>query len=127
MKDQAKESYGNLEELKKLGEVKKNPYTVEQLLDFKLKNIDGESNEEVRKRMLECVNEILNKYVGQRIVIVSHGAAIKYFLQNWCEYVYEKDALYREGNFICPRTLSAPSVLKLEFEDDNLVNMNVLE
>ena len=77
--------------------------------------------------MLECVNEILNKYVGQRIVIVSHGAAIKYFLQNWCEYIFEKDALYFECKFVCQRTLNAPSVLKLEFEDDNLVNINIVE
>jgi len=34
---------GNLEALKKLGEDKKYPYVEEQLLDEKLKNVDGEN------------------------------------------------------------------------------------
>lgn len=118
-----KENYGNLLELEKMGKTKNKLYTVEQLIDAKLKNIDGESNEEVRKRMLECINEILDKYVGQRIVIVSHGAVIKFFLQNWCEYIEKDDALYFNGIFVCPRKLESPSMLKLEFEEYRLINI----
>ena len=121
-----KENYGNLLELEKMGKTKNKLYTVEQLIDAKLKNIDGESNEEVRKRMLECINEILDKYVGQRIVIVSHGAAIKFFLQNWCEYVQKDDVLYFNGTFACPRKLESPSILKLEFEEYRLISIRCI-
>ena len=54
-----------------------------QLLDENLKNIDGESNIEVRKRMLSFFEDLLNKYSEKNIALVSHGAAIKYFLQNF--------------------------------------------
>ena len=48
-----RENYGDLNALKKLGEEKKLPFTKEQLIDKELKNIDGESNNEVEKRMNE--------------------------------------------------------------------------
>ena len=127
MKDLAKENYGDLVELQKLGKTKKNEYTVEQLLDPKLKNIYGESNKEVRERMTNCINEILEKNSTKRIAIVSHGAAIKFFLQNWCKYVYEEDALYFNGTFVCPRKLESPSVLKLEFKMNELINIKQVE
>lgn len=51
-----KENYGNLDALKKLGEGKKLSFTKEQLIDKDLKNIDGESNKEVEKRMNFLMN-----------------------------------------------------------------------
>ena len=48
--------------LKKCGQDKKNDYTTEQILDENLKNVGGESNIEVRARMYDCLNEILEKY-----------------------------------------------------------------
>ncbi len=127
MKDLEKENCGDLAALEKLSEGKVNSYTVEQMLDSKLKNVGGESNEEVRKRMFDCMIEILKKHSGKRVVVVSHGAAIKYFLQNWCEYVYEEDALYFNGEFACPRKLESPSIVKLEFEEDTLKKVRVIE
>lgn len=122
-----KENCGDLTTLEKLVKTKTNSYTVEQMLDSKLKNIGGESNEEVGKRMLECMIEILKEYSGKRIAVISHGAAIKYFLQNWCEYVYEEDALYFNDEFACPRKLESPSIVKLEFEDSALKKVGIVE
>lgn len=113
--------------LEELGKSKSNPYTVEQMLDSKLKNVDGESSEEVRGRMLECVNEILKKHSEKKVAVISHGAAIKYFLQNWCEYVYEEDTLYYNGKIACPRKLESPSVLKLEFDGENLMGVKMVD
>ena len=82
---------GDLAELEKLGIGKKDSFTIEQLQNPSFKNIDGESNFEVRTRMLECINEILLKNGGKKVAIVSHGAAIRFFIQNWCKYNYDEE------------------------------------
>ena len=47
IQDLTKGWYGDREELKKLGEIKKNSYTIEQMLDNSLKCTGGESFKEV--------------------------------------------------------------------------------
>ena len=46
-----KGNYGNLKSLEELGKIKQNSFTIEQLLDERLKNIDGENRIEVTNRM----------------------------------------------------------------------------
>ncbi len=95
----------------------KNDYTTDQLLDENLKNKDGESNLEVRKRMTESIMEILDKYQGKKIAVVSHGAAIKYFLQNFCEYDHENETLIYKGKTVCSKKIESPSFIKIIFKD----------
>ena len=114
---------GDLIALKKLGEGKKNDFTTEQLLDENLKNIDGESNIEVRKRMLECINEIIFNNQGKRIVIVSHGAAIKFLLQHFCKFDFEENNFIFKNQVVCDAKLRAPSVLKIIFNDCEIDSM----
>lgn len=109
--------------LKEFGKGKKNTYTVEQLLNPQLKNTEGESNEEVRKRMFEFINNALKENLGKRIAMVSHGAAIKFLMQNWCEYVYEEDSFYFNDKFVCSQELGLPSLLKLVFDDRDLISL----
>ena len=109
-----------------LGKEKKNSYTVEQLLDSKLKNVDGESNEEVKYRMYECLEEIIAKNPGKRIAIVSHGAAIKFLLQNWCEYDIEIDKFIFKETIAIPQKLESPSILKLEFINKELKDIRCI-
>ena len=103
-----------------MGENKTNDYTTEQLLDENLKNIYGESNVEVRKRMLDFLEEALNKHEGKRIVLVSHGAAIKFLLQHFCNYDFVTNSFIFEKQTICSAKLESPSVLKLWFNGDEL-------
>lgn len=119
-----KENYGDLEALKKLGEGKTRDYTTEQLLDENLKNKDGESNLEVRKRMLEILYEILEKHNGKRIVVVSHGAAIKFLLQNFCEYICDENIFKYNGETVCMAKLESPCIIKMIFKDKII---NVIE
>lgn len=69
------------------------------MLNENLKNMHGESRKEVNIRMLEGLNEILSEYKGKKVAIVSHGAAIKFLLMNWCDLnssyqlVYDKKIL----------------------------------
>lgn len=79
----------------------KNNFTTEQLLDPTLKNIGGESNLEVRKRMLEFFEYIINEYEDKRIAVVSHGAAIKFLLQYFCEYDYKSECFLFGNKVVC--------------------------
>ena len=56
-----KENYGDLRSLRELGKCKSNSFTIEQLLDENLKNIEGESRKEVFERMEKIFNIILKR------------------------------------------------------------------
>ena len=75
-----KENYGDLKSLEDLGKTKTRPFTDEQLLDENLKNIDGESLIEVRNRMNNFFNDLINDTSWNNVAVVSHGASIKFFL-----------------------------------------------
>ena len=113
---------GNLESLKELGKNKKYTFTEEQLLDENLKNIDGESRLEVTKRMNDALNKLLKENTGKRIVIVSHGAAIKFLLLNWCKLNSDLKLVYKDSTI----DLKSPSLIKLEFDGMSLENLNLM-
>ena len=108
-----KENYGDLDELAELGKVKKNPYTIEQIIDRDLKCTNGESMNDTKNRFEEKINEVINNNLGKKIAIVSHGAAIKFYLMNWCELI-GKDIVYK-GNII---KIESPSITKLIFDEN---------
>lgn len=114
---------GNLETLRELGKDKKHTYTEEQLMDENLKNIDGENRIEVNKRMTTSLNKILKDNAGKKVVIVSHGAAIKFLLMNWCD-LNENYKLVYNNSII---EVESPSAIKLEFRKENLENMTIIK
>lgn len=94
--------------------------------DYKLEN--GESANEVSKRMNEVLLEILNKNQGKNIALVSHGTTISAMVKTWCNVVlneetkliefYFNDKLVFDGNWNCPE------LFKLDFdENNNLINI----
>lgn len=97
-------------------------FSTEQLLDKNLKNKDGENRLEVNTRMTNFINNILTKYSRSKIAIVSHGAAIKFLLMNWCSLNKNFDLVYK--NTILK--IDSPSVIKLEFNKDSLLNLSQL-
>ena len=56
----------------------------EQLAFPDFKTRDGESANDTKIRMNKFMQEILGKYVGKRIAVISHGGAIKFYLLNYC-------------------------------------------
>ena len=114
-----KESYGDLEQLKRLGENKKNSFTTEQLLDINLKNVDGESRLEVSNRVQQAFNEILIKEQGKNIAIVSHGATLKFLLMNWCK-LNKNYQLEFDGKEII---LNSPGIIEIDFKNKKLENL----
>ena len=114
-----KENYGDLEKLKQLGKGKSNSFTVEQLLDNKLKNVGGESRLEVTERMEKSLNKILTGNRGKRIVIVSHGAAIKFLLMKWCKLNDNNEIEFNKKVI----NLKSPGIIKLVFRNQELVEL----
>lgn len=112
---------GNLETLKKMAENKKNSYTTEQLLNRKLKNKDGESCEEVSKRMKEKIQEIVENG-PENIAIVSHGAAIKFYLSNFCRIDENINFIYNE-KIIIRKNINSPDIIELTFSNNSLRNI----
>ena len=114
-----KESFGNLDTLKQLEQIYKNPFTIEQLIDEDLKNEDGENRKEVTLRMEKALKNILKENIGRRVAIISHGAAIKFLLMKWVKLNNENKLEF--NNEII--TTNSPGVIELIFEDDKLLNL----
>ena len=112
--------------LKELAEFMKNKNTKdpsqEQLLDRKFKTSDGESAEETNQRMTNFFDRILKEYEGKKIVVVSHGGAIKFFLLNWCEVNEDVNLVYNNKVL----DITSPCLLKMTFRDDELINIEQL-
>jgi broad specificity phosphatase PhoE len=103
-----------------------------QYLYSDFRTIGGESQEDVRNRMFECVTEILEKNKGKRIAVFSHGYAITFLLLRWCELVdvtRERKLTYKYKNkIIFDKIINAPEVFKLEFDDNNeLLDIKLIE
>ena len=94
-----------------------------QYTDCDLKNTDGESFREVRERMTEAINEILDQMSdGGSAVIVSHAAAICAYLQQFCRVeVVDADSKHRKithgERVILDGVVHAPSCFRLVFEE----------
>ena len=116
-----RENYGDLNALKKLGEKKKLTFTKEQLIDKELKNIDGESNNEVEKRMNEFFYELIikNNNNNKNIAVVSHGASIKFFLSKYGSLNDDVELVYR-NNIL---KITSPCVLKLEIVNKKICDI----
>jgi len=97
--------------------------------DFKTEG--GESQEDVQKRMLESLNEILNKYEGKEIAIFSHGYAITFLLLKWCKLINvtrDRKLTYEFNNkIILDKIINAPELFKLTFDKDKLLDIELIE
>ena len=113
--------------LKELGEFMKNKKTrdpsQEQLLDRKFKTSDGESAEDTRERINEFFDRILKEYEGKKIVVVSHGGSIKFFLLNWCEVNEDVKLVY--NNTVLD--ITSPCLLKMTFKKNKLINLEQIK
>lgn len=97
--------------------------------DFKTEG--GESQKDVRNRVAEVFDEIINKYKGKRIAIFSHGYAITFFLLRYCKLLdlHDKKLKYEfNGKVIFDKCINAPELFKLTLNDSNEVtNIELIE
>lgn len=111
---------GNIDDLAKfMSDKETRDPSREQLAFPDFKTRDGESANETNKRMNEFINEMLEKYPGKRIAIVSHGGTIKFYLLSYCN-VNESLNLEFEGKEL---NIASPCLLKLTFIKNELKNL----
>lgn len=110
---------GNLDKLKELGKTKQHSFTLEQLLDKDLKIEYGESMNEVNKRMSLAVSDILKKYEDKKIAIISHGAAMRFYLMNFCNLNDDMQILFKDKVL----DFSYSSIIKLSFNKNEIINI----
>lgn len=72
--------------------------------------------------MTNALNKVLKQNEGKNIVIVSHGALIKFLLMNWCKLNDELKLTYKNSII----DLKSLSLIKLEFDEMNLDNLRVI-
>lgn len=115
---------GNIEDLAKFMNDKttRDP-SREQLAFPEFKTRDGESAIDTNKRMNEVISEILDKYEGKRITVVSHGGAIKFYLLTYCK-VNENLNLEYQGKEL---KVTSPCLLKLIFRKKELVELEQIK
>lgn len=98
-----------------------------QILDWDYKINDGESLNEVSKRMKEGLFDLLEKYNNKTIMIFSHGTALTTMLKDWCDIKYNFDTklveLYFNSEKVFDGNWNAPELFRLEFEDNKLINI----
>ena len=101
-----------------------------QYYDENYKTIGGESQKDVKNRMTEVINEILNKHKDKRIAVFSHGYAITFYLLKYCKLIeiHDKKLKYEyNGKILFNKSINAPEVFKLSFNDKELVNIELIE
>ncbi len=90
---------------------------------FKLKN--GESQVEVRKRMLNGIRDILEKHSGNNIAIFTHSTAMSFLLKEWCDIDYLSSYRFNNKEFF-NGVIDYVQAFKLEFTDNELNNISVV-
>lgn len=115
---------GNREDLAKFMDNKKTRDPSREQLAFpEFKTRDGESANDTNKRMYKFINEILEKYNGKRIAIVSHGGAIKFYLLSYCKVNEELNLEYKGKQLF----LTSPCLLKMTFRNSELVKLEQIK
>ena len=115
---------GNIDDLAKfMNDKSTRDPSREQLAFPEFKTRDGESANDTNKRMNKFINEILEKYNGKRIAVISHGGTIKFYLLTYCK-VNEKLNLEYKGKEL---SITSPCLLKLTFKNNELINLEQLK
>ena len=96
--------------------------------DFKTEG--GESQRDVIARMNEVIDEILTNDKDKRIAIFSHGYAICFYLLQFAKLEYidlnKNLTIKYKNNLILDGQLNAPEIVKLEFDNKELISIEQL-
>ena len=106
-----------------------NNYFKRQMDDEEYKLENGESRQEVHKRMLKGLAHVLKNNINKKAVIVSHASSIAFLLTKWCnvEMINSKYVIKYKGKVLL-NGFDSPELLKLEFNDKHrLVNISCIK
>lgn len=93
-------------------------FELNQMQDELYKIGYGESQKEVKERMLEGINEILDEHKGKRVAIVSHATAITFLLSVWCQINYLDNYIFNNQIFFDGK-FNYLETFKLIFDKNN--------
>ena len=119
--------YGDIDQ-----NIKDEEFWINQYKDEKLKNPNGECQEEVRNRMDNKISELLDNSKNGKIAIVTHNTCTLFYLLKYCELdnaqIPKKITIsYKNKILIKDGTMKSPSIMKLEFEDKKLQDIEYIE
>jgi broad specificity phosphatase PhoE len=97
-------------------------YFEQHFLDNNYKLSGGESQEDIRQRMLNFINKMLIKHKDKTIVLFTHKSNITYLLRIWC-YIKYNDSFFFNQNKIFNGQYRLPELFKLEFKENELVDI----
>ena len=103
---------------------------IRQYMDENYKTDGGESQKDVRERMDEVINEILEKHENKRIAVFTHGYAITFYLLKYCKLISIIDEKFKyeyNGKIIFEKSINAPEVFKLTFDGKEIKNIELIQ
>lgn len=109
---------------RKLGvEEKSKEFWLEQMYNENIKAIGGENQKEVRKRMIESIEDILKNEKGKKVAVVTHATAMTFLLMNWSKLENaildgKKRKLSFNNKIVIDDSFNIPEVFELVFDDD---------
>ena len=73
--------------------------------------------------MNKFMQEILGKYEGKRIAVISHGGAIKFYLLSYCNVNNNLNLEYKGKELV----INSPCLLKLVFKEKELIELEQIQ
>ncbi len=92
--------------------------------DKNYKIFDGESLNEVDKRMNNFITDMIHNNCN-KIVIVTHGIILLSFLSNLCDFSYDGKTFFikYKNNILVNGNPKNPDVFKLTIDNDKIINI----
>jgi len=98
-----------------------------QIIDENYKIGYGESQKEVRNRMISVLNELVKNNKEKRIALITHSTAMLFLLKTWCS-IKDNGSITFNDNVIFNGKWHYLETFKLEFDSENklisLTNLN---
>ena len=120
--------YGSFNEI-----TNKEEFWINQFKDTNLKTSNGESQKDVRERFDNKINYILGNALSDKIIIVSHNAAILFYLLKYCTLINAQVPKrltigYKDKILINDSIMKSPSIMKVMFDDNNeIIDIDYIE
>jgi broad specificity phosphatase PhoE len=103
-----------------------NYYFEQHFLDNNYKLYGGESQEEIRKRMVNFIDNILSKHKDKTTLIVTHKTNITYYLRNMCYIRYNSGFIFNNKEIFNGK-YELPELFKLDFNSNNLIDITYIK
>jgi broad specificity phosphatase PhoE len=107
-------------------------FWVNQFVDESLKKEKGESRVDVANRMKIKIDDIVERNKDKKVAIVCHNACILFYILQYCKLekingIKRLTISYNDKVLIEDGIMKSPSMMKLEFDGKQLVNISYME